>query len=80
MHVGKNIGSGMLVLLPSVNMLSFKSQEIPTFSFYINWFTRNYKDKTDSKLLESGLCAHSILKTCVLQGRHGKGTQLGSLY
>ena len=76
MHVGQNIGTGMLVLLPSVNTLRFKSQEIPTFSFYIDWFTRNYKDQTDSKLPESGLCAHIILKTRVLQGRHGKGTQL----
>ena len=44
MHVGKNIGTGMLVLLTSVNLLGFKSQEIPTFSSYIYWFTRNYKD------------------------------------
>ena len=31
---------------------------------------------TDSKLPKSGLCAHIILKTCVLQGGPGKGTQL----
>ena len=43
------------------------------FSFYIDWFTQNYKGQTDSKLPESGLCAHTILKTCVLQRRHGKG-------
>ena len=76
MHVGKNIETGVLVLLPSVNMLRFKSPEIPTFSFYIDWFTQNNMDQTDSKLPESGLCAHIILKTCVLQRRHGKGTQL----
>ena len=76
MHVDKNIGTGMLVLLPFVNTLHFKSRKIPTFSFYIDWFTQNYKDQTDSKLPESGLCAHIILKTRVLQGRHGKGTQL----
>ena len=75
-HLGKNIGTGMLVLLPSVNTLGFKSRENPTFSFYIDWFTRNYKDQTDSKHPESGLCAGIILKICVLQGRHGKGTQL----
>ena len=67
MHVGKNIGTGMLVLLLSVITLRLKSQEIPTFSFYIDWFTRNYKDQADSKLLESGLCAYIILKTHVLQ-------------
>ena len=75
MNVGKNIGTGMLVLLPSVNRLGFKSREIPTFSFYIDWFTRNYKDQNDSKLPENGLRAH-ILKFYVLQGRHGKGTQM----
>ena len=52
------------------------SREIPTFSFYIDWFTQKYKDQTDSKLPESSLCAHIILKTRVLQGRHGKETQL----
>ena len=52
------------------------SREIPTFSFYIDWFTQKYKDQTDSKLPESGLCAHIILKTCVLQGRHGEEMQL----
>ena len=71
MHIGKNIGTGMLVLKPSVNMLRFKSREIPTFSFYIDWFTQNYKDLTVSKLPESGLCPHIFL-----QRRHGKGTQL----
>ena len=76
MHVGKNIGTGMLVLLPSVNMLRFKSREIPTFSFCIDWFIRNYKAQTDSKLPESCLCAQIILKTFVLQGRFGKGAQL----
>ena len=50
--------------------------QIHTFSFHIDWFTPNYKDKTDSKLTESGLCTHIIQKTCVLQERHGKGTQL----
>ena len=30
MQVGKNIGTGMLVILPSVNTLRFKSQVIPT--------------------------------------------------
>ena len=66
----------MIVLLPSVNRLHFYRREIPTFSFYIDWFTRNYKYQTDSKLPESGLCAHIIL-----QGRHGKLRQLlGSLY
>ena len=58
MHIGKIIGTGMIVFLPSVNTLGFKSQENPTFSFYIDWFKRNYKDQTDSKLPESGLCAH----------------------
>ena len=53
MHVGKNIGTGMLVLLTSVNLLGFKSQEIPTFSSYIYWFTRNYKDLTDCNLPNS---------------------------
>ena len=77
MHVGKNIRTGMLVLLPGMcKHVALHGREIPTFSFYIDWFTRNYKDQTDSKLPESGLCAHIILKTCVLQGRHGKGTQL----
>ena len=76
MHADKNIGTGMLVLLPSVNTLCFKSRKIPIFSFYIDWFTRNYKDQTDSKLPESGLCVHIIMKTHVLQGRHGKGMQL----
>ena len=76
MHIGKNIGKGTIVLLPSVNTLRFKSREIPTFSFYIDWFTRNYKDQTDRELPESGLCSHVILKTCVLEGRHGKGMQL----
>ena len=33
MHVGKNIGTGMIVLLPSVNTLRFYIREIPTFSF-----------------------------------------------
>ena len=33
-------------------------------SFNIDWFTRNYSDQTDSKLPESGLCTHIILKTC----------------
>ena len=59
MHVGKNIGTGMLVLLPSVNTLCFQSREIPTFSFYIDWFTRNYMDQTDSKLPES-VSAHIL--------------------
>ena len=57
-------------------MLPFKSGEIPTYSFYIEWFTQNNKDQTDNKLPESGLCSHIILKTCVLQGRHGKEMQL----
>ena len=52
------------------------SREIPTFSFYIDWSTRNYKNQTDSKVPGSGLCVHIILKKCVLQGRHGKGMQL----
>ena len=76
MHIGKNTGTGMIVLLPSVNKLHFYIREIPTFSFYIDWFTQNYKDQSDSKLPKSGLCAHIFLKTRVLQGRHGKGTQL----
>ena len=61
MHVGKNIGIGLIVLLPSVNT---KLQG------------------SDSKLPESGLCAHIVLKTCVVQGGHGKGMQLniGSFY
>ena len=75
MHIGKKIGTGMLVLLPSVNTLRFKSRENPTFSFFIDWFTQNYMDQPDSKLPESGLCAH-ILKSRVLQGRHGKGMHL----
>ena len=76
MYICKNIRTWMLVLLPPVNMLRFKSKEIPTFSFYIDWFTQNYKDQTDRKLPKSGLCAHIILKTPVLQGTHGKGTQM----
>ena len=76
MQEGKNIGTGMLVLLSSVNTLRFKSREILSFSFYIDWFTRNYKDQTDSKLPVSGFCANTILKTGVLQGRHGKGMQM----
>ena len=76
MHVGKNIGAWILVLLPSVNTLRFKSREIPPFSFYVDWFTQNYKDQTDSKLPESGLCIHS--ENQVLQGRHDKGTQLNT--
>ena len=74
MHVGKNIETVMIVLFPSVNTLHFQSQEIPTFSFYIDWFIVNYKDQTDNKLPESGLCAHITLKTDVLRGRNGKGT------
>ena len=66
----------MIVLLPSVNTLCFEVREIPTFSFYIDWFTQNYKDQSDSKLPKSGLCTHIILKTHVLQGRHGKVMQL----
>ena len=65
MDKDKNIGTGMIVLLPSV-MMCFSSRETPTFCFYIDWFTLNYKDKTESKLPESGLCTHVILKTCVL--------------
>ena len=33
MHVGKNIGRGMIVLLPSVNTLRFKSQKYSYFQF-----------------------------------------------
>ena len=76
MHIGKNTRTGMLVLLQPVNMFRFKSKEIPTFSFYIDWFTQIYKAQTDSKLSKSGLCAHIILKTRVLQGRLGKETQM----
>ena len=65
-----NTGTVMIVLLPSV------------FCKHTGLLKpRNYKDQTDSKLTESGFCAHIILKTCVLQGRHGKGMQLlGSLH
>ena len=38
--------------------------------------SHKYKDQTDSKLPQSGLCTYIMLKTHVLQGRHGKGTQL----
>ena len=31
------------------------SLEIPTFSFYSDWFSRHYKDQTDNKLPKSGL-------------------------
>ena len=44
LQVDKNIGEGLIILLSSVNTLRFKSREIPTFSFYIDWFTQNYKD------------------------------------
>ena len=49
---------------------------LSTVSFYISWSIRNYKDQTDNKLPEIGLCAHIILKTRVLQVRPGKGMQL----
>ena len=52
----QDYGTGMIVFLPSLNTLRFKSQKIPTFSFYIDWFKLNYKDQTDSKLPKSGLC------------------------
>ena len=76
MHSDKNIGTGIIVLLPSVKPLLFKSWEISISSFYVDWFTRNYKDRTDSKLPESDLCPHIILKTRVCQGRKGKWTQM----
>ena len=49
-----------------------KSRNSPTLSFYIDWFTRNYKDQTESKLPKSDLDTY-ILKTGFHQGRHGKG-------
>ena len=42
--------------------LEYWNREFPIFSFYIDWFTRNYKDQTDSKLPGSGLCTHRVLQ------------------
>ena len=41
-----------------------------------DWFTQNYNDQSGSKLPGSGLVAYINVKTRVLQGRLGKGTQL----
>ena len=75
MHLGKNIGTGLIVLLPSVSMLRFESSSVSTL-------TGSY-DITRNKLIanpQSGLCAHIILKTCFFKEDNGKGMQLlGSL-
>ena len=36
--------------------------EIPTFSFYIDWFTGNYKDQSDSNLPDSGENTEDIVR------------------
>ena len=72
MHLGQEFGTERIVLLPFVNKLHFKAEK---FLLSVSTLT-GYQ--TESKLPDSGLCAHIILKTCVLQG---KGTEmLGSLY
>ena len=58
------------------HLYASKSEKFLFSVFYIDWFIRNCKDQTDSKLPKSGLCALIILKTHVLQWRHGKGTHL----
>ena len=60
----------------------FQSVHVFILAFNFDWFKWNYKDQTNSKLLESGFCAHIILKTRVLQGDMLRGCNqtLWSLY
>ena len=57
MHVGKND-----CFIAICNHPAFLKLRNSYFQF-LHWrFTLNYKDQTDSKLPESGLCAQIILK------------------
>ena len=82
MLIGKNIGTGMIVLVPLVNTLRF---QVEKFLPSVSTLTGPH-EITRTKLIvkhsKSGLCAHIILKTCVLQGDMVRGCNwtMGSLY
>ena len=46
--------------IPSEGTGNFSAMLYFATAIYIDWFTQNYKEQSDSKLPESGLCAHII--------------------
>ena len=77
-HIGKNIGTGMIDLLPSVNMATRCTSKDEKFILSVSTLTGSH-EITRTKLIANsprGVFAQVTLKAHILKGWHGKGTQL----